>query len=210
MHDLRSPLRSRRPDMSTTALQVDGLGRVEVTIARSNRAKRVSVTIKPDQTVRLTVPRGGALAEAQEFLQSKIPWLKKHLLMLRASAQARADAPPPRIDRAEAETFLKVRLQELAERHNFEYGKVTVRNQKTKWGSCSVKNNISLNINLVRLPGELRDYVILHELLHTRIRNHSTQFWREMDRLLGDAKDKRRRLKRYGLQGEVHHGAVHG
>ncbi|UCG56370.1 MAG: M48 family metallopeptidase [Phycisphaerales bacterium] len=185
--------------MSTTVLQIDGLGPVEVAVARSSRAKRVSVTIKPDQTVSLTVPRRRALAEAHEFLQSKIPWIAKHLQRLRRSAQAPGGAQPAQIDKAKAETFLKARLQQLAARHNFGCAKVTIRNQKTKWGSCSAKNNISLNVNLARLPADLRDYVILHELLHTRIKNHSQKFWREMDRLLGDGKGKQKRLKECGL-----------
>ena len=100
--------------MSTTVLQIDGLGPVEVTVARSQRAKRVSVTIKPDQTVSLTVPRRAALAEAHEFLQSRVPWIKRHLLRLKQSDEVRIGARPAQINRANAEAFLKVRLQQLA------------------------------------------------------------------------------------------------
>jgi predicted metal-dependent hydrolase len=194
--------------MGTTILQIDGLGAVEVTVVRSKRAKRVRITIKPDQTVRLTVPRIGTVAEAQEFLRSKTPWLKRHLQRLRESAQAPSDGRPPRIDPAKAESLLRARLEELAALHGFKYAKLTIRDQKTKWGSCSAKNNISLNVNLVRLPADLRDYVILHELVHTKTKSHGKEFWGEMNRLLGDAKGKQRRLKRYALQGEVRPGAA--
>jgi predicted metal-dependent hydrolase len=106
----------------------------------------------------------------------------------------------PRINKARARVVLIERLEELAELHNFRFNKASIRNQKTKWGSCSSKDNISLNMNLVRLPAELRDYVILHELVHTRFKNHSKKFWAELDRRIdGSAKELSRMLKKYRL-----------
>jgi predicted metal-dependent hydrolase len=93
--------------------------------------------------------------------------------------------------------MLVERLAELARRHGFAYNRVFVKNQRTLWGSCSSTNNINLNANLVRLPDELRDYVILHELVHTRHRNHSRAFWAALDRLVGDGKGLQRRLRQY-------------
>lgn len=77
----------------------------------------------------------------------------------------------------QAYIYLPTRLAFLAEKHNFQYGKVTLRNQKTRWGSCSYQNNISLNIQLMRLPSHLVDYVLIHELAHTIEKNHSNSFW---------------------------------
>jgi predicted metal-dependent hydrolase len=74
-----------------------------------------------------------------------------------------------------------------------------MRNQRTRWGSCSNKNNINLNMKLIRLPDEMIDYVLLHELVHTRIKNHTKDFWRELDRFVGDAKAKNKRLKAYKI-----------
>jgi predicted metal-dependent hydrolase len=91
------------------------------------------------------------------------------------------------------------RLTELARQHGFSYRKVTIRNQRTRWGSCSAKNNISLNIKLVALPAELFDYVILHELVHTRIHNHSSRFWQELNKYVEDGKAKDKQLIEYGL-----------
>ena len=98
------------------------------------------------------------------------------------------------IDRVEARKKLVSRLNELSGQHGFSYNKVFMRNQKTRWGSCSGKNNISLNMKLVRLPYEMIDYVLLHELVHTRIKNHTNEFWTELNRLVGDAKKIDRRL----------------
>ena len=74
-----------------------------------------------------------------------------------------------------------------------------MKNQRTLWGSCSHRNNINLNVNLLRLPEELRDYVILHELVHTRHKNHSRAFWRDLDRFVGDAKGLQRHLRQFRL-----------
>jgi len=102
------------------------------------------------------------------------------------------------MNRSKARMILVDRLNELAHANGFEYGRVFVRSQKTLWGSCSGKNNISLNINLLRLPDDLRDYVILHELVHTRIKNHSRTFWAELEKYVGEAKKKRSQLKKWG------------
>ncbi len=90
------------------------------------------------------------------------------------------------------------RLAELARRHGFSYNKVFVRNQRTRWGSCSGHNNINLNVNLIRLPAELRDYTLLHELVHTRIKNHGPQFWEALGQCIDRPHELDRQLNRYG------------
>lgn len=103
------------------------------------------------------------------------------------------------IDSAEAGKKLVNRLNELSEQHGFSYNKVSMRNQKTRWGSCSYKNNISLNMKLVRLPDEMIDYVLLHELVHTRIKNHTHAFWAELNKFVGNAKEMRKKMNKYNL-----------
>jgi predicted metal-dependent hydrolase len=76
---------------------------------------------------------------------------------------------------------------------------VFFRNQTTLWGSCSSRNNISLNMKVVCLPEELIDYVILHELAHTRVKNHSNDFWVLMNKLVGNGKAKAARMREYGI-----------
>ena len=94
---------------------------------------------------------------------------------------------------------MKNRIIELAEYHGFNFNKITIRNQKTRWGSCSAKNNISLNIQLVRLPEKLVDYVILHELVHTLVKNHSNKFWKTLDLYIENSKKIDKDLKKYYL-----------
>lgn len=94
---------------------------------------------------------------------------------------------------------LTSRFQQLAKHNGLSYNRLFIRNQKTSWGSCSSKNNISLNMKLVMLPEELMDYVILYELVHTRIHNHSRKFWAELDYCVGNGKAIASRLRKYDL-----------
>ncbi len=99
--------------------------------------------------------------------------------------------------RIEAKNYLPERTSFLAEKYGFKYNKLSVRNAKTRWGSCSGVNNISLNINLMRLPDFLIDYVILHELSHTKEKNHGKTFWTLLDKVSGGAKALDKALKKY-------------
>jgi predicted metal-dependent hydrolase len=101
--------------------------------------------------------------------------------------------------RAEAKQYLPKRVVELAHLHGFKFSGVQVKNATTRWGSCSYRNNINLNINLVVLPDDLSDYIILHELAHTVHKNHGLQFWDLLNRISGDAKGKASKLKGYKL-----------
>ncbi len=100
--------------------------------------------------------------------------------------------------RKEAKELLPIRTSELATKFNLSYEKVSVKNTKSRWGSCSHQNNISLSLHLMRLPKELRDYVILHELAHTVEKNHQPPFWNFLDTLTeGNAKKLDKELKNY-------------
>lgn len=96
----------------------------------------------------------------------------------------------------EAKNYLPQRLSFLASKHGFNYNKVFLKNQKTRFGSCSYCNNINLNINLMRYSFDIIDYVLIHELVHTKIKNHSKSFWLEVEKYCPNYKDLRRQLKR--------------
>lgn len=95
----------------------------------------------------------------------------------------------------EAKNYLPSRLEFLARKYNFEYGNIALRNQKTRFGSCSFRNNINLNINLMNYDFDVIDYVLIHELCHTRIKNHSAKFWAEVEKYCPDYKNLRKKLK---------------
>ena len=148
----------------------------------------------------MAVPVGVSFDKALEFACLKKPWIKKQLAIItRHETGSRALAElSATIDGAKAKRHLTDRLNGLAKARGFMFNRLSIRSQRTRWGSCSRNKNISLNVKLVLLPEDLMDYVILHELVHTRIHNHSKSFWEELDRHVGNSKAFALRLKKYG------------
>jgi len=181
-------------DSRTINVDVVGLILFECSI----RAKRVIISVKPSNGVRVAIPNRVSFKSALEFVNLKKPWIQKHLVRIkRMESQRQAVDSSVIVDKVEAKKKLTNRLKQLAVQHGFTYNRVIIRNQKTRWGSCSHKNNISLNMKLVLLPDELVDYVILHELVHTRKKNHSKSFWVELDNYVGNGKDFASRLRKH-------------
>ena len=187
-----------KSNVEAKTVELKSVGTIKM--ERSRRARHISVSVRPFKGVRVAVPLGVSFASAEMFAQSKMGWIKKHLdkmNQMERAAKVVSESHP--IDRQAARRRLVDRLNYLAVKYDFQYNRVFIKNQKTRWGSCSGKNNINLNVNLVRLPDELIDYTILHELVHTRIKNHGHRFWAQLDRLLGDARKLDRALNEYNL-----------
>ncbi len=161
---------------------------------KNNRAKRIIISIKP-RYVRVTIPRRQTLKNAQKFLEQKINWIKKHTKNMNDLVQKSNELPE--INKENARQLLTKRLYELAQKYDFQYNKVSIRSQKTRWGSCSSKNNISLNKKLLHLPNDLIDYILLHELVHTRVKNHSKDFWNELETVVPNARSIDKQLREY-------------
>lgn len=169
----------------------------KVLFEKSKKAKRVIISIKSPTNIRVAVPRFVTMRKAESFVLHKLNWIKKQqnkfnnkvdVFKLSQSAST------------EEKSRIIKRVESLAAKYGFSYGKVTFRNMKTRWGSCTAQNNISLNIGLIALPNELRDYIILHELVHTKIKNHGKEFWNELGRIIQHPKLLSRKLRRnYGL-----------
>jgi hypothetical protein len=102
--------------------------------------------------------------------------------------------------RIEAKLYLPYRTMQLSNKYNIEYNKLFIRNQKTRWGSCSSKKNINLNLQLMRLPYHLIDYVIIHELVHIKHHNHGKDFWKALTTIIPDAISLHADLKKYRPQ----------
>jgi predicted metal-dependent hydrolase len=102
--------------------------------------------------------------------------------------------------RKEARKYLPVRLSELSRKHQFPYNRVIIKNNKTRWGSCSQKNNINLSLHLMRLPDHLVDYILLHELAHTLHKNHGRRFWKDMEKICPNARSLDKELRRYRIE----------
>jgi len=102
--------------------------------------------------------------------------------------------------RYEAKHYLPVRLKELADRHGFRFNRVSVKNASTRWGSCSSANNINLNLHLMRVPDHLIDYVLLHELVHTVVKNHGEKFWLLLEQCYPNCREANKAMNQYRTQ----------
>ena len=102
--------------------------------------------------------------------------------------------------RWEARIYLPKRLKELADKHGFKYQDVSIKNTKTRWGSCSFANNINLNLHLMRVPEHLIDYVLLHELAHTVVKNHGEKFWLLLEHCYPSARKADKEMNNYRTQ----------
>lgn len=179
----------------------------EVTLARSSRARRISIRVRATGAVRLAYPCGVSRRRALDFLEQKVGWI----LAVRERLERQRAALPPQLPPAErkariealrraAREDLPERMARLAAETGLRYEKLSIRASHTKWGSCSGQNHISLSLFLMTLPEHLRDFVILHELCHTVHHNHSPRFHALLDRLVGGhEKALNRELKAFSI-----------
>jgi predicted metal-dependent hydrolase len=174
------------PQSST--INIEGVG--VVLLERSTKAKHLNITVKPFKGVRVAVPRSMPFKKAEEVARAKTSWIKGHIVEMKRLEQEyeAVSGDTVQIDPKEARERLVARLTELADKHGFTFNKVSIRNQTTRWGSCSPKNNISLNVKLILLPEGLRDFILLHELVHTKVKSHNNDFWALLLRIEPDAK----------------------
>lgn len=174
----------------------------KVKIIRSGR-KTLSLEISRDGEVIVRAPNRAREKDIADFVRSKEAWIKKHLEKVRAANSAAKDAGGFTQDeiRAMAERTLELvaaRAEYYASIIGVKYGKITVRNQKTRWGSCSSKGNLNFNCLLALVPPEVLDSVVVHELCHLKEMNHSEKFYAEVLKVFPDYRKCRRWLKENG------------
>jgi predicted metal-dependent hydrolase len=145
------------------------------------RARRYVVRVKRDGTVRVTIPRWGSKREAQEFADTQRAWVAKQLAKFAIERTKMAPELSPDEERSlrrRAARELPDRLLTLASDHRLRVSRISIRNQRWRWGSCSRDGHICLNWRLVAMPEWVRDYVMLHELMHLKRMDHSPRFWK--------------------------------
>lgn len=176
-----------------------------ITDYRIIRSRRKTISIEIDSNARLVVraPMRVPLYEIRRFVNDKNSWIEKHIEKAKKRNEKRKDVRPLdlrelRIITEEALRVIPVEVERYAKIIGVTYGRVTIRNQKTLWGSCSSKGNLSFNCMLMKVPERVRDYVIVHELCHRREMNHSPHFWELVGSVIPDYKLCRKWLKEEG------------
>jgi len=171
----------RRPDAGVPMSSSPGLQPGDPVFVRHPKARRYVIRVRPDGVVRVTIPRWGSRKEAQLFADAQRSWIDNQLARWQTE-RARANAlVPPEVRKqlvARARRELPARLLELAAEHGLTVSRISVRNQRWRWGSCSPSGHICLNWRLVTMPEWVRDYVLIHELMHLKRMDHSRTFWK--------------------------------
>ena len=160
----------------------------KVVLRKSVRASRLSIRVHPVKGVSVTMPYRVPYMVAMGFFKLKRSWVLETMNRQKTKISDIPTITPREIEelRSQARAGLPPRLAELAARYGFIYNKVTIKHNSTNWGSCSVRNNINLNLNIVRLPEVLQDYVLLHELCHLRHHDHGHAFHLLLEHVLTD------------------------
>ena len=167
----------------------------ELVFVRHPRARRYVIRVASDGSVRVTVPRWGSTREAEAFAARERAWIEKQQRRAEAererrererqrgttngeSAERPLSADQQRALRERAKNELPPRLLELAAQYGLAVSRVSVRNQRWRWGSCNRHGHICLNWRLVEMPEAIRDYVLIHELMHLTRMDHSAAYWK--------------------------------
>ena len=177
--------------------------RYKVTIVKSNR-KTLSIHIKSSKEIEVRAPKWVSKREIDRVLDEKSLWISEHLEAVKkreveiANQPRSHDADIHAMER-DARKVIVPKVEYYAQILGVDYGRIAIRNQKTRWGSCSSKGNLNFNCNLLNCPEELIDYVVVHELCHRIEMNHSSRFWNLVESIIPDYKERRKRLKTYEI-----------
>ncbi len=191
------------PSMLALASPVEKLNKImDYTLRISRRARRVRLAVYSDGRVVVISPRRLSEQIVRRFVVQKRQWIidkqeyfKKNPQLLASRGTTQDFATYKEAARALAHE----RINYFNQIYNFKVGRISIRNQRTRWGSCSRQGNLNFNYKIARLPLSLADYIIVHELCHLKEFNHSPKFWNLMAKTIPDYAARRRELKKNGL-----------
>lgn len=175
---------------------------MKIEIIRSSR-RTMSLEVTGDARVIVRAPLRMPKAQIDQFVKEKQDWIEKSLLKIQKRKETRAEQEKLSMDEIQhlADEALAVfpgKVAFYAQKVGVTYGRITIRNQKSRWGSCSGKGNLNFNCLLMLAPEEVQDYVVVHELCHRKEMNHSDRFWKEVEKVLPDYRQQRAWLKEHG------------
>ena len=179
---------------------------MEITVIRSNR-KTIAIQVGSDLQVTVRAPYFASQKDIERILKEKEAWICGHIEIMKRKKEKCETESVPKLSREElmelADKALNVipgKVEFFAKQIGVTYRRITIRNQKTRWGSCSSKGNLNFNCLLMLAPPEVLDYVVVHALCHRKEMNHSKAFWLEVEKVFPDYKDAVRWLNENGSQ----------
>lgn len=171
----------------------------EIVLQKSRRNKRLRLCIKSCGKIKVSIPEYCEFKQAEDFVKKHRDWIIRQLDRIERLKQPEDAKPEAAI--MHADVYLPERIKFLSQKTGLKYKKLKLVNVKSYWGKCMGDNSISLNVQLMRLPDELIDYVILHELAHVKVKNHSPRFYDFLSTLVPEPRRLSKTLRKYSLAG---------
>lgn len=172
---------------------VDGL---KVTI-RKSAVKKISLRVRRGE-VMVVQPRWLSYRSGLEFTESNRDWIRRHMDKVQMSEWLPETADYKK-DKEKSRDLVYAKLDYWNQFYQYDFGQVAIRDQSTRWGSCSSQGNLNFNWKILYLPDDLADYLIVHELCHLKEQNHSADFWGLVSKTIGNYKIKRKNLRQLSL-----------
>lgn len=184
-----------------------GKSNIDIEIIRSSR-KTLALEIRPDMRIIVRAPYQASGSYIEQFIADRTDWIVEHLRKLEQKNRQCNDAlPVKKLSNDEIKkladkacTYIPGHVAHFAPLIGVTYGRITIRNQRTRWGSCSSRGNLNFNCLLMLTPPEVIDYVVVHELCHRKEMNHSGRFWNEVARVLPGYAEQEKWLKTHGSE----------
>ncbi|WP_449078334.1 M48 family metallopeptidase [Ruminococcus sp.] len=178
------------------------IGEYNVEVRRSKR-KSAAIKITADMQIVVFVPLYVSDNEIEKMVISKSKWIDEHMLKVQSTIDERGKLEKITFEQVkeladQAVEYIPKRVKYYAEKENFVYNKITIKNLVSRWGSCSTKGNLNFNCLLMLTPDYVIDYVVVHELCHLREMNHSEKFWAEVEKIMPDYQRAELWLKQNG------------
>lgn len=178
------------------------IGEYNVEVRRSKR-KSAAIKITADMQIVVFVPLYVSDNEIERMVISKSKWIDEHMLKVQSTIDERSKLEKITFEQIkeladQAVEYIPKRVKYYAEKENFVYNKITIKNLVSRWGSCSTKGNLNFNCLLMLTPDYVIDYVVVHELCHLREMNHSEKFWAEVEKIMPDYQRAELWLKQNG------------
>lgn len=172
---------------------------IAYSVRESARARCLRITVHPGGELSATLPYGMSMNKLENFIRQKADWI------LRKISLAKKRKPKILLPKSSRREYLKyknqalklakLKIEEINKAYNFEYSRISIRNQKSRWGSCSRKGNINMNYRIIYLPEKYFNYLVVHELCHIKESNHSKRFWSLVAETISDYKQIRKEFR---------------
>ena len=172
---------------------------IEYIVRTNKRAKRIRITVYPGGGIAVTKPRFVSLRKIENFIRSNAKWIIKNIERNKSYSNSSALKGTRRDyleNKEKSRKIIEERIAHFNKFYKFKFNQISIRNQSTRWGSCSTKKNLNFNYRVALLPQHLSNYIIVHEICHLKELNHSLRFWKLVSQTISNYKSLRRELKK--------------